>query len=81
MILTTENCTGAIKNTVFSSSMSIALDAIFSPINLCPGYGQIFKGHDICVWHIPSTDIFKLVAKTAKTERKQMKKANLTVDS
>ena len=28
-ILTTENCTGAIKNTVFSSSMSIALDAIF----------------------------------------------------
>ena len=29
MILATENCTGAIKNTVFSSSMSIALDAIF----------------------------------------------------
>ena len=32
-ILTTENCTGAIKNTIFSSSMSIALDAIFFFIN------------------------------------------------
>ena len=31
MILTTENCTGVIKNTVFSSSMSIALDGIFFP--------------------------------------------------
>ena len=29
MIFTTENCTGVIKTTVFLSSMSIALDAIF----------------------------------------------------
>ena len=29
-ILTTGNCTGAIKNTVFSSFMWTALDAIFS---------------------------------------------------
>ena len=33
MILTTENCAGAIKNTVFSSSLSIALDVIFFSIN------------------------------------------------
>ena len=47
MILTTENCTGAIKNTVFSSSVSIALDAIFFSISICPGYGQIIKGHNV----------------------------------
>ena len=35
-ILTTENCTGAIKNTVFSSSMLIALDAIFFFYKLVP---------------------------------------------
>ena len=35
-ILTTENCTGAIKNTVFSSSMSIAVDAIFFFHKLVP---------------------------------------------
>ena len=34
MILTTENCTGAIKNTGFFSSVSIALDAIFFPHKL-----------------------------------------------
>ena len=33
-IFTTENCTGVIKITVFSSSMSIALDAIFLFHNL-----------------------------------------------
>ena len=32
-ILTTESCTGVIKNTVFSSSMLIVLDAIFFSIN------------------------------------------------
>ena len=32
----TENCTGAIKNTVFSSSVSIALDATFFPHKLVP---------------------------------------------
>ena len=31
--------------------------------------------------HIPSTNIFKVAAKTAKTDGEQMKKAILTVDS
>ena len=31
--------------------------------------------------HIPSTDILKMAAKTAKTDQEQMKKAILTVDS
>ena len=31
--------------------------------------------------HIPSTDIFKMAAKTAKMKQKKMKKAILTVDS
>ena len=47
MILTTENCTRVIKNIVFLSSMSIALDAIFLSINYCPGYGQIFNGYNV----------------------------------
>ena len=31
--------------------------------------------------HIPSTNIFKMAANTTKTDREQMKKAILTVDS
>ena len=67
MILTTENCNGVIKNTVFSSSMSIALDNIFFFHKLVHRLqADIFRTQ--CAWHIPSTDIFKMAAKTAKIE-------------
>ena len=76
-ILTTENYTGVIKNTVFSSSMS---NAIFFPHKLVPRLRADFL-RTLDALHIPSTHIFKMAAKTAKTDREQMKKAILTVDS